>query len=805
MAGNGKKPIQISFGALCGVITPPPPGNVSPVINSGFAPVGIKEIADNAAGENIAYHTRYATLKFTDSNAADVHSASAAPLGGGYKGTFSLGAVDQAANCIKWTFKVRDDKLDYLQEGQTLTQKYKITINDGHGGTTSKVVTVILVGSNDAPEIQSFNDGEEQFPPFGSVTEDLNPDASGRLTDTGTFTFDDVDLKDTHTTSVTKNSSDLPGAGGTLIAVITDPATGAGNGTIKWTYKVDNSLVQYLDDGEHATETFTIKVDDGHGGFDTQIVTVVVNGVNDPPVADDETNSTPEDTTLTVSGLGGVLIGDTDADGDPLSVTDFTVDGVAGIFLAGQTASIPGIGDLTINPDGSYTFIPAPNYNGPVPVATYTVSDGTATDQGTLTLNVTPLDNPVTINGLGIEGGDQTVDEDNLMTGTSPNPGALAQTGSFTVSAPDGFGNLDIGGTLVITAGSVTNIGVPITTPLGTLVITGVNLTTGVVDYEYTLSANTFTHGPANDGENIVLDSIPVSLTDADGSAASSAIVIKIVDDVPTAGPNPVIHVCSLDDEDDDDTYLDLNPHTSVSPENQYEDNGDHEVADNSSGLALVTGTLAHNFGADQAGTIALTDVELPAVGGFTQSGTGTLITVQQNGVDVFLVELTDPVTGEYQITQLAPLCHDDDDDDDDGDDDGGAYLYSLTQVHSHDDDVETADEVIFNLHYAVTDGDGDVAFGTAAISVCCSHEDDEVETSDNSNGNDYGETYAANVSVLNPDQSGEELVPYSEEHQQSDISSLLADACLAAGPIPEQNVCIPAYGSLPSEPEFIA
>jgi hypothetical protein len=118
-----KKPIQISFSDLCGVT--PPPGNVSPVINSGFSPVRIKEIIDKAAGENTAYHTRFATLKFSDSNAGDVHSASVVPLGAGYKGTFSLGAVDQAANCVKWTFKVRDDKLDYLQSAPTASPSSK--------------------------------------------------------------------------------------------------------------------------------------------------------------------------------------------------------------------------------------------------------------------------------------------------------------------------------------------------------------------------------------------------------------------------------------------------------------------------------------------------------------------------------------------------------------------------------------------------------------------------------------------------------------------------------------------------------
>ncbi len=53
----------------------------------------------------------------------------------------------------------------------------------------------------------------------------------------------------------------------------------------------------------------------------------------------------------------------------------------------GQSASIAGVGTLVVNANGSYTFTPAPNYTGPVPVVSYTVSDGQGgTDSGTLTL-----------------------------------------------------------------------------------------------------------------------------------------------------------------------------------------------------------------------------------------------------------------------------------------------------------------------------------------------------------------------------------------------------------------------------------
>ena len=64
---------------------------------------------------------------------------------------------------------------------------------------------------------------------------------------------------------------------------------------------------------------------------------------------------------------------------------------MAGTFNAGQTATITGVGSLIINGNGSYTFTPALDYKGTVPLVTYTVSDGTATSTSTLTLTVSAV------------------------------------------------------------------------------------------------------------------------------------------------------------------------------------------------------------------------------------------------------------------------------------------------------------------------------------------------------------------------------------------------------------------------------
>jgi hypothetical protein len=71
-----------------------------------------------------------------------------------------------------------------------------------------------------------------------------------------------------------------------------------------------------------------------------------------------DTPSTQEDTAVTFA----VLTNDSDPDGDPLTVT-------------GATMSNPSQGSVLVNGNGTLTFTPAANFNGPA-VINYTISDG---------------------------------------------------------------------------------------------------------------------------------------------------------------------------------------------------------------------------------------------------------------------------------------------------------------------------------------------------------------------------------------------------------------------------------------------
>ncbi len=139
----------------------------------------------------------------------------------------------------------------------------------------------------------------------------------------------------------------------------------------------------------NGTVTIPFTVTDNDGSVSTPANEVItVNDVNDPPVDGDETVSLAEDT----GASGNLLANATDADGDILSIADFSIDGETGPFTIGSPFLIADVGSITINANGTYSFAAAANYNGSVPVITYTVSDGNGgTDTSTLALTVTPV------------------------------------------------------------------------------------------------------------------------------------------------------------------------------------------------------------------------------------------------------------------------------------------------------------------------------------------------------------------------------------------------------------------------------
>src|SRR5207245_1199095 len=161
-----------------------------------------------------------------------------------------------------WSYTVSDSgAVDALAAGEHLADSFTVKVADNHGGFATQVVTIDIVGTNDAPVITS---GAQS----GNVSEaDDLPAAS--MSASGQVTFSDGDASYTHSYSVSAAAAPLVASTALFRS---------------WSYTVsDSGAVDALAAGEHLADSFTVKVADNHGGFATQVVTIDIVGTSDEP------------------------------------------------------------------------------------------------------------------------------------------------------------------------------------------------------------------------------------------------------------------------------------------------------------------------------------------------------------------------------------------------------------------------------------------------------------------------------------------------------------------------------------------
>ena len=468
------------------------------------------------------------SLTFADVDLLDIHSVSVTatsptPLGT-LVPTINTDTIGSGVGgVIDWTYSVVATDVEYLAVGETKIETFTVTLDDNEGGTVDRDVTVTITGTNDAPILS--------VEATGAVTED---NATPNLTDTGTLSFTDVDLSDTHTITSIYND-DVVWSGGTLtpaqITAITSGFTADNN---SWDYSVANSETQFLAVGEIVTFSYDITVDDGNGGTDTQTVTITVTGTNDVPIATANTNSIGNENTGSVDGD---LIYDDDGFGEDsdadLSDT-LTVTGMAGGDVYGT---------LTWHADGSYEY-DVDNTDPAVSgltgtdtlteVYTYTVNDGHGgTDTDTLTITITDdNDAPDAINDVN------SIIEDTVNISGNVTPGTLGQdsdTDAFMVtgtevgihSSTNGNINTNIVGlygTLVIQSDGSYVYALDNTNPLVQGLSVGETLTE---TFSYTITDTFGAHDTAQlditiNGAN---DTVTITVNDINGATAGDIAV----------------------------------------------------------------------------------------------------------------------------------------------------------------------------------------------------------------------------------------------------------------------------------------
>ncbi|HHC7215301.1 TPA: tandem-95 repeat protein, partial [Vibrio parahaemolyticus] len=235
------------------------------------------------------------------------------------------------------------------------------SVSDGVNPTASDSDSLIVNRVNDAPTIKV------------DAVESITEDAVSTDTVVATLTVRDTDTPEDQLTVSLENNSN-----GYFVLV--------GNEV-----KLTQAGVDAVNNDELNLKDLTISasVSDGVNPTANDSDSLIVNRVNDAPVAKGDIATTQEDTAVTID----VLPNDSDVDGDKLSI---------------QSASVPEAQGKVEIVDGKVVFTPAENFHGDAEI-TYTLTDGALTDQATVNVTVNAVnDTPVVESNLA----DQTLAED---------------------------------------------------------------------------------------------------------------------------------------------------------------------------------------------------------------------------------------------------------------------------------------------------------------------------------------------------------------------------------------------------------
>ncbi|MFJ2545845.1 Ig-like domain-containing protein, partial [Pseudomonas sp. NPDC087612] len=507
---------------------------------SGSIDVNIVDDVPTAAGDTNAVTATENQLTLTGNVLTnDVQGADRVPTGPITAGTFvgTYGTLVLAADgSYTYTLNTADPDFFNLHGGGNGVETFTYTLTDADGDVSTANLVLNVTNLNDPVTLNGLNvEGGELTVFEKNLGDGSNPDTPA-LTQTGSFTVTALDGVQTLTVGgITVVSggvaSGFPQSATTALGnTLTITGYDASTGVVTYSYTLlDNEAHPNANGTNSLGESFTVSVTDTDGS--TASGSIDVNIVDDVPTAAGDTNAvTATENQLTLTG--NVLTNDVQG-ADRVPTGPIT----AGTFVGTY-------GTLVLAADGSYTYTLDPtdadfkNLHGGgngTETFTYTLKDADGDiSTANLVLNITNLNDPVTLNGLNVNGGELTVFEKNLGDGSNPNIPALTQSASFTVTAPDGLQTLTVGGINVVSGGVANGFPQSATTALGnTLTITGYNPATGVVTYSYTLLDNE-SHPTAN-GANSLNESFTVTATDTDGSTASGSIDVNIVDDVPTA------------------------------------------------------------------------------------------------------------------------------------------------------------------------------------------------------------------------------------------------------------------------------
>ncbi len=409
---------------------------------------------------------------------------------------------------------------DSLYLGETVTDTFTYTISDGNGGTDVAQLVITITGTNDPPV--AVDDA-------GSVNENatLTVTEANGLIKNATTGDSDVDGDALTVTAIRTGEESGTGTSGTVNNALAGKyGTLTLNSNGSYVYVTSPAATDTLYSGETVTDIFTYTISDGNGGTDAAQLVITITGTNDAPVAVNDAGAVNENATLNVNEANGVIknttTGDTDVDGDVLSVTEIRTGNVEGSGTAGTVGSaLTGTyGELTLNADGSYTYNANNAINIPAgatatDVFNYTISDGKGgTDIATITFTITGTNNPpIANNDIN-----QIPVNSNVSGLLSTNDKDIASVNSATILGdPFTFGvskdvsGIDRSGNPVLVAGSLT-----------------IN------------ADGTYTFIPATDFVGMIIPVIYTG-TGVNGGTDTAILSIEVLPKLVTSGNNPPV------------------------------------------------------------------------------------------------------------------------------------------------------------------------------------------------------------------------------------------------------------------------
>ncbi len=273
-----------------------------------------------------------------------------------------------------------------LGSASSTTDSFTYTAMDTHGDVADATVTITINGVNDAPVAADDSNSTDEDTAVTATAPGLlgnDTDAESDPLTVGTVNGSDANV-----------GSEITLASGAHLTVNADGS---------YTYD-PNHAFDSLAGGASTTDSFTYTATDGTAASEEATVTITINGVNDAPVAADDSNSTDEDTAVTATAPG-LLGNDTDAESDPLTVG--TVNGSDA--NVGSEITLASGAHLTVNADGSYTYDPNHAFDSLAGGAsttdsfTYTATDGTAaSEEATVTITINGVnDSPIAADDTG--------------------------------------------------------------------------------------------------------------------------------------------------------------------------------------------------------------------------------------------------------------------------------------------------------------------------------------------------------------------------------------------------------------------